>query len=783
LKKERNIRLGSLFDGIGGFPYAASFYGIEPVWASEIMPQAVSVTKRHFHNMEHVGDITKLDGGVLPPVDIITFGSPCQDLSTAGKRAGMDGARSSLFYEAIRIIDEMRRATDGKYPRYALWENVPGAFSSGGGHDFQAVLEAFTKSKVPMPGSGRWANAGMVRSGGASVAWRVLNAQHHGVPQRRRRIFLICDFGGESAGEILFVEEGLRGHIAPCRQARQGTAAPAEGGTGSASRGANIEDIAATLVAGYGNHWNGNAGAYDGANFALSPMGDITAFACNQRDEVRNLHNVSAAVCAHPSVKQQTFIAENCLNPWDAQQARVFMEDGTAPTLAGADGGGGRNPGGLVFCAISAKSNTGVSEELAGTLTCMHEQPFLCIPKLARTLTARGDSSPCADRGQNIVAVGVPAITMRMREGCDGGGKGPLLQEEMSAALATRGDQYLFAPSALGVHQGQDGQVQTAESAYSLTTSGNASGRNAPLIAQASGVTAKGNGDCFLLPECHSTLSSGGGQAGQGYPAVLVAHPDISGTPCASGAGLSRPAGMASEPDLCIAYALQGNMIGRREENGSKGSGIRENLSFTLTATDTPAVAAREPIPIHDRATRFQGGGSTRSGDGSGNGLGIGKPGDPAPTLTSGDHHSVAAVFNRQRSDLFTQQDIACSQCARQHKDATDLVCDVSAVDCRNYKEVGDVSGTLQAKDKPGYSLNYQNPVRAGYIVRRLTPTECERLQGFPDGWTRFGADDKEISDTRRYQMLGNSVAVPCVAYIMSGVAAQIYFSDKEAAA
>ena len=208
---------------------------------------------------------------------------------------------------------------------------------------------------------------------------------------------------------------------------------------------------------------------------------------------------------------------------------------------------------------------------------------------------------------------------------------------------------------------------------------------------------------------------------------------------------------------------------------------MSENLSFTLTATDTPAVVTSEPIPIHDKATRY--GAKAAEGLGAGNGLGIGKAGDPAPTLTSGDHHSVAAVFNRQRSDLFREQDIASTQGARQCKDATDLVCGVSAVDCRNYKEVGNVSGTLQAKDKPGYSLNYQNPVRTGYIVRRLTPTECERLQGFPDGWTRFGHDGKEISDTRRYQMLGNSVAVPCVAFIMSGIAAQIYTDEKEAAA
>ncbi|MDL2258988.1 DNA cytosine methyltransferase [Eubacteriales bacterium OttesenSCG-928-K08] len=585
------ITLGSLFDGIGGFPYAGLFYGIQPLWASEILPHAVSVTKRHMPWMEHVGDITALDGAKLPPVDIITFGSPCQGLSTAGRRLGLADERSALFSEAIRIIDEMREATNGKYPRFALWENVPGALSSAGCRDFRAVLEAFTKSKIPIPQSGRWANAGMVRSGGVDLAWRVLNAQHFGVAQRRRRIFLVCDFAGRRAGEVLFVEESLRGNPAPCGEARQGIAAHAQGGAHG-----SVQSV---------------------------------AFACNQRDEVRDLHNLSAALCAQPGMKQQTFLAVNCLTPWDIQQSRIFTEDGTSPTLAGADGGGGRNPAGLVFtagfcagagakakgigyaketaptlkgggggfqmptvfCAASSQAHAGITEELAGTLTCQHEQPFICEPELARTLTARGDGSPCTDRGPNVVALG-----------------------------------------------------------------------------------------------------------------------------------------------------------------------------------------AYEPIPIHDKATRYKGGGPTRNGDGAGNGLGVGKPGDPAPTMTAGDHHAAAIPINMQiavRGDALGEgtgfgvgkDDSPAFTLQKAHCHA------VAAVDCRNYKETGNLSGTLQAKNAPGYSLNYQNPVRTGYIVRRLTPTECERLQGYPDDWTAVGYDGKVISDTRRYQMLGNSVAVPCVGYILREMA------------
>ncbi len=204
------ITLGSLFDGIGGFPYAASFFGIRPLWASEIIPECVSVTKRHFPEMEHLGDITLLDGGKIPPVDIITFGSPCQGLSTAGLRLGLADERSGLFMEAIRIIYEMKEATNGEYPKFALWENVPGALSSVGGRDYQAVLKAFTKAKVPMPGSGCWANAGMVRSGGIDLAWCVYDSQYFGTAQQRRRVFLVADFRGKSAGEILFVPKSLQ---------------------------------------------------------------------------------------------------------------------------------------------------------------------------------------------------------------------------------------------------------------------------------------------------------------------------------------------------------------------------------------------------------------------------------------------------------------------------------------------------------------------------------------------------------------------------------------------
>lgn len=239
------MTLGSLFDGSGTCPLAATLCGITPVWASEIEPYPIRVTRKNFPGMRHLGDITKISGAEIEPVDIVTFGSPCQDLSEAGAQKGLvEGERSVLFFDAIRIICEMREATNGKYPRYAVWENVPGAFSSNQGRDFLEVLRAFAeaagggRADVPEPARrGKtdklvWRNAGCIVGDGYSIAWRVLDAQYWGVPQRRKRIFLVCDFAGGRAGEILFKREGLRRNFVQSRAARKETAADAVGSTG-----------------------------------------------------------------------------------------------------------------------------------------------------------------------------------------------------------------------------------------------------------------------------------------------------------------------------------------------------------------------------------------------------------------------------------------------------------------------------------------------------------------------------------------------------------------------
>ena len=234
----RNLTLGSLFDGSGGFPLAGLLAGIVPVWSSEIEPFAIRVTEKRLPQVQHFGNISGLHGAKLPPVDIITFGSPCQDMSIAGKRTGLNGSRSSLFHEAIRIIREMRCASNGKYPRYIVWENVPGAFSSNGGEDFRCVLEAICSVKdssisIPRP-AGKWTKAGEILAESYSLAWRVLDAQYWGVPQRRKRIFLVADFDGASAGKILFESEGLSGYSAESLRAWQRTAGSAADGFGTA---------------------------------------------------------------------------------------------------------------------------------------------------------------------------------------------------------------------------------------------------------------------------------------------------------------------------------------------------------------------------------------------------------------------------------------------------------------------------------------------------------------------------------------------------------------------
>lgn len=354
--------LGSLFDGSGGFPLAGALSGITPLWASEIEPYPIAVTTSRFPQMKHLGNVAEVDGRKIPPVDIITFGSPCQDMSVAGKRVGMkhrekgDDAttRSGLFYEAIRVIREMREATNGRYPTFAIWENVPGAFSSNGGEDFRCVLEELAKicggCAIPRPANGKWHRAGEIMGDGYSIAWRLLDAQHWGVPQRRKRIYLVADFAGGRAGKILFERESVLGN-------------PAQGG-------AQREDVADDAAGGAGG--SGGAG---GVIYAMQGNGidraDTADFnGCGWREDVCYTLNT----IDRPAI---------CFKPGHGAKARTLGESETsAPTLASEAGG--------------------------------NAVPGICYPAIARTLTAEADASPCIDRGQNVVCYDTTQITSPM---------------------------------------------------------------------------------------------------------------------------------------------------------------------------------------------------------------------------------------------------------------------------------------------------------------------------------------------------------------------------------
>ena len=555
MSEKNQLTLGSLFDGIGGFPYAASFYGIRSLWASEIVPECVAVTKRHFPDMAHLGDITQLHGGMIPPVDILTFGSPCQGLSLAGRRLGLADERSGLFMEAIRIIREMQEATHGKYPQFAIFENVPGALSSNGRRDYQAVLEAFTGAKVPMPRSGRWANAGMARGRGVDLAWIIYDAQHFGTAQRRRRLFLVADFRGKRAGEILFVPKSLRGYFEAGGTPRQGITAFTEGGAGAAGR--IIEVL---------NDQGGDSMTVERGG--LSPT---------LRSQTHGNLPIVAAGFDLQQITSKT--NRSSLKP-------------VQPTLCGTG-----NPHVIIrpVCMATGQANAAILDDQAPTLTAAHERP-------------------------------------------------------------------------------------------------------------------------------------------------LLIHPQLAGTLCASGAGLSRPAGMGSELDFCIVSAGF-----KHKASAAAGSiGYQEETAPTLVAGQESSVIKAYVIGAY-----YSGG-----------------------MLSDNPHSGIYEAETSRTLDL-NGGNPCCQQGGTVIVEVPGggALAEVAAVDCRNYREVFEASGTLQAKSKSGgYSLNYQNPVRIGCHVRRLTPTEAERLMGFPDFWTAYGCDGKEISDSKRYSMLGNSIAVPCVAYIMQGI-------------
>ena len=419
------LTLGSLFDGAGTFPFAAQQCGVKAVWASEIESFPIEVTKKRFLEMKHLGDITKVDGAEIEPVDIVTFGSPCQDLSVAGKRAGLDGERSGLFMEAVRIIKEMRCKTNGRSPSIAIWENVPGAFSSNKGEDFRTVLEELCKIKgsdtlIPKPpkrgGRNAWNDAGLIVGDGFSIAWRVLDAQFWGVPQRRRRIFLVADFRGQCAGKILFEREGLSRSFAESRQAWQGfthSLAYCPSTRVWDARGNGDGDINPTITGDHNNRITDyttllvreRCGCEDGGKGVLIQENKSGTISCNN-DQFLVITDADLYNQAHSGN------IVNCLNVDDIGEARaneiivMATQQGGAeighdlcPTITAAAGTSGNNQPVICYALDRSSFNQGINAQY---------DIGIDDSGIAQTLVAKGPGAVCS-----IVCLGKVEVDLR----------------------------------------------------------------------------------------------------------------------------------------------------------------------------------------------------------------------------------------------------------------------------------------------------------------------------------------------------------------------------------
>lgn len=440
--------IGSLFSGSGGFELAASICEIKPIWASEIEPLPILVTKKNFPEMKHLGDIGYIKGDKIDPVTIISGGSPCQDMSIAGQRAGLDGDRSGLFRQQIRIVKEMRnsdikRGRTGKdiRPRFMVWENVPGAFSSNKGADFQAVLQEIARitdetATVPLPEKGKWAEAGCIMGDTFSIAWRTLDAEYWGVPQRRKRIFLVADFGGNTAPKVLFKRQGLRRDFKESRETWQGTAGNSERSAHPASRNPVVlenhpndsrvtiveDNIVPTLTGRMGT---------GGGNVPMI-MEEAMAVHLTQDPTVMN-GKTPCITAGNPKTGQATVgvvipIADKATRYKGGGDGR--NDDGSANGLGVGEPGAAARVGGHIYQDGKAgtvraepgdnrqavayaigRGNSSVTEETAQSLTASDAPGSVAhsvYPEKSGTLTAKmakGTGGPAGDECQNLVAV------------------------------------------------------------------------------------------------------------------------------------------------------------------------------------------------------------------------------------------------------------------------------------------------------------------------------------------------------------------------------------------
>ena len=402
----RKIKLGSLFDGSGGFPLGGILAGIEPIWASEIEPFPIRVTTKRLPFVKHYGDVNLLRGDEIEPVDIITFGSPCTDLSIAGKREGLEGKQSGLFHQAIRVIKEMRHKTNGKYPSYIVFENVPGAFSSNKGEDFRVVLEEICQICVPkisVPGFKGWMQDGCIMGDGFSVAWRIFEADAWGVPQRRKRIYLVGHLTGDRAGKVLFESEGVSGYSAEGFRAWQRTACHTQGRTGETSGAICLNDqggirmdvtheVAATLR----------------AEARHPPLVMRSAGFCTE-------HSADARSIGYEEEKAPTLragIVPAAVFENHGQDHRFSGPVEKAPTVSSTYGTGGNNQPFVVHQEVF-----GISPKDSNSMKSANPHAGIYKAETSRTLDAQGGNPTCNQGGIAIVET---VKTYDIRQSSDG---------------------------------------------------------------------------------------------------------------------------------------------------------------------------------------------------------------------------------------------------------------------------------------------------------------------------------------------------------------------------
>ena len=845
------MKLGSLFDGSGGFPLSGFLCGIEPIWASEVEPYPIAVTKSRFPHMKHLGDINKINGTEIEPVDIITFGSPCQDLSVAGKRAGLkhenngddETTRSGLFMEAVRIIKEMREKTNGKYPRWICWENVPGAFSSNKGEDFKIVLEEIIKIASPsavmpeVPKFG-WPYADSYCGDGWSLAYRVLDAQYWGVPQRRRRIYLVADFGGQCAREILFEREGLRGYFTEGRTPWE--AAPAD-----AERGVGADDceraIPYTLKI--------RSGCEGGGKGALIQKNQSATLACNNDQYLFQPVAYSFDAISSNSMKSS--------NPHSG-----CREVNVARTIDTSNPDPSKNQGGIAIVEpIAVATQQGGAEitenGICPTITAAaglsgNNQPWICqnaegFDAYNQALT--GDKSmtvTCASTDAHHV----PCVVLDDQGGSQisvrNDGKAPTLRAEMHGNIPCVVEPTITLEPGIAAREG--GHIYEGVSGTLRANAGD------NQMAVAYGVTTKGNGDAFISKERHTSLCSGGGQAGQGYPCVTYCvenHPadsrvslDESGkvqtltSRMGTGGGnvpmVMEPVpfckskraqsaddvttwkdgkvantlntfdqGEARANEIIVeTIALEGN--GQRPSHRGDGYLVTDK-SYTLNATEQHGVVYAVD----------QGGGKSS----------VVVRDNQAPTLTCTHDGSPAVAYS---FDPGASRDVGVlfiEECAKTltngtcpgHHDGVVISNEPIAIDRAAFNQgenalydpqINEDGTTSTLVAKGPSAVCYQIPPKPVYIVRRLTPTECARLQGFADRWgdidakkkftdeeyhfwlevrnTHAAINGKKIkeytkaqmltwynklnTDGAEYKMWGNGIALPTALYVMQGI-------------